>query len=66
MRVLLLGPLEPLSPQEQHVLRLLVSGHTNQEIAKELVISVNIVKDHVKYLYRKLGVSNNNKNDTDY
>ncbi|GHO65155.1 helix-turn-helix transcriptional regulator [Ktedonobacter sp. SOSP1-52] len=51
-------PFEPLSPQEQRVLQFLVAGHTNQEIAKELVISVNTVKDHVKHLYRKLGVSN--------
>ncbi|HEY4385296.1 MAG TPA: LuxR C-terminal-related transcriptional regulator, partial [Ktedonobacteraceae bacterium] len=51
-------PLEPLSTQEQRVLRLLVIGRTNPEIARELVISVNTVKDHVKHLYRKLGVSN--------
>jgi LuxR family maltose regulon positive regulatory protein len=50
-------PLEPLSPQEQRILRLLVAGNTNPEIARELVISVNTVKDHVKHLYRKLGVS---------
>ena len=51
-------PLEPLSSQEQRVLQLLVAGRTNPEIARELVISVNTVKDHVKHLYRKLGVSN--------
>lgn len=49
---------EPLSPQEQRVLQLLVTGRTNLEIAQELVVSVNTVKDHVKHLYRKLGVSN--------
>ncbi|WP_242527389.1 LuxR C-terminal-related transcriptional regulator [Ktedonosporobacter rubrisoli] len=48
----------PLSLQEQRVLRLLVAGNTNQEIAHELVITINTVKDHVKHLYRKLGVSN--------
>lgn len=57
-RALSSSPFEPLSPQEQRVLQFLVTGHTNQEIAKELVISVNTVKDHVKHLYRKLGVSN--------
>jgi LuxR family maltose regulon positive regulatory protein len=51
-------PLEPLSAQEQRVLRLLSAGCTNPEIARELVISVNTVKDHVKHLYRKLNVSN--------
>lgn len=50
-------PLEPLSMQEQRVLRLLCAGLTNAAIADELVISVNTVKDHVKHLYYKLGVS---------
>jgi LuxR family maltose regulon positive regulatory protein len=39
------------------VLRLLVEGHTNQEIPQELVVSINTVKAHVKNLYRKLNVS---------
>ena len=49
---------EPLSMQEQRVLRLLAAGRSNREIAQELVVSVNTVKDHAKHLYRKLGVSN--------
>jgi LuxR family maltose regulon positive regulatory protein len=49
---------EPLSVQEQRVLRLLAAGYTNKEIASELIVSVNTVKDHVKHLYRKLGVNN--------
>jgi LuxR family maltose regulon positive regulatory protein len=40
------------------VLRLLVVGRNNQEIARELIISVNTVKYHIKHLYQKLGVSN--------
>ena len=51
-------PLEPLSPQERRILRLLAAGRTNPEIARELVISVNTVKDHLKHLYSKLNVSN--------
>ncbi|QBD77731.1 hypothetical protein EPA93_17725 [Ktedonosporobacter rubrisoli] len=51
-------PFEPLSGQEQRVLRLLLAGYSNLEIAAELIISVNTVKDHLKHLYRKLGVSN--------
>lgn len=51
-------PFEPLSTQEQRVLRLLVVGRNNQEIARELIISVNTVKYHLKHLYQKLGVSN--------
>lgn len=49
---------EPLSPQERRVLTLLAMGYTNPEIAQDLIISVNTVKDHVKHLYRKLGVHN--------
>lgn len=52
------APFEPLSTQERRVLRLLAAGHTNPEIARELIVSVNTVKDHVKHLYRKLGVNN--------
>ncbi len=48
--------IEPLSPQEQRVLRLLVAGMSNAEIASELVVSSNTVRTHVKSLYRKLNV----------
>ncbi|WP_307813387.1 LuxR C-terminal-related transcriptional regulator [Ktedonobacter sp. SOSP1-52] len=48
--------LEPLSSQEQRVLRLLVAGRSNPEIARELVISLNTVKTHVQSLYGKLNV----------
>jgi len=47
-----------LSPQEQRVLALLVAGHSRQEIAEELVISLNTVKTHLQRIYQKLQVSN--------
>jgi len=48
---------EPLSPQELRVLRLVVVGLSNADIAQELVVSTNTVKTHVKSIYRKLNVN---------
>lgn len=48
---------EPLSQQEVRVLRLLVNGLSNSDIARELVVSTNTVKTHVKSIYRKLNVN---------
>jgi LuxR family maltose regulon positive regulatory protein len=48
---------EPLSRQELRVLRLLVAGLSNADIAQELVVSANTVKTHVKSIYRKLDIS---------
>ena len=48
---------EPLTPQEQRVLRLLGAGLSNPEIAGELVVSVNTIKTHLQSIYRKLGVN---------
>ncbi|GHO73842.1 hypothetical protein KSD_16130 [Ktedonobacter sp. SOSP1-85] len=50
--------IEPLSPQERRVLRLLVAGRSNPEIASALVVSVNTVKTHLQSMYRKMGVTN--------
>jgi len=46
--------LEPLT--EREVLRLLLEGASNREIARRLVLSVNTVKRHVFNLCGKLGV----------
>ena len=49
---------EPLSAQEQKVLRLLAAGNSNAEIARELVVSVNTIRTQVQSIYRKLNVNN--------
>ena len=47
---------EPLTEREREVLRLLLEGASNREIAQRLVLSVNTVKRHVYNLCGKLGV----------
>jgi LuxR family maltose regulon positive regulatory protein len=48
--------LEPLSPRETEVLRLLTTHLSHAEMAEELVVSVNTVRSHVKSIYGKLDV----------
>jgi LuxR family maltose regulon positive regulatory protein len=48
--------IEPLTEREREVLRLLLAGASNREIARRLVVSVNTVKRHVYNLSSKLGV----------
>ena len=50
--------LEPLSAQEERVLRLFAAGLSNPEIARELIVSVNTVKTQVQSIFRKLNVNN--------
>ena len=48
---------DPLSDREREVLRLLALGHTNQEIATMLFISVRTAETHRAHIMRKLGLS---------
>ncbi len=48
---------EPLTEQEELVLRLIAAGLNNEEIARTLSITVNTVKTHVRHIFQKLGVS---------
>jgi DNA-binding CsgD family transcriptional regulator len=47
-----------LSSREVEVLRLLAAGRSNQQIANELVISLNTVRRHVSNIFDKTGAAN--------
>lgn len=49
---------DPLSDREREVLRLLALGHTNQEIAKRLYLSVRTVETHRAHILQKLRLEN--------
>lgn len=45
-----------LTKKEEIVLSLIVKGLTNKQIAKELNLSVDTIKAHIKKIYLKLNV----------
>ena len=49
--------LSMISEREASVLNLVIQGETNTIIAEHLFISVNTVKNHLKNIYKKMGVS---------
>jgi DNA-binding NarL/FixJ family response regulator len=51
-------PPDALSQREVEVLRLVAAGKSNQQIADELVISLNTVRRHVSNVFDKTGVAN--------
>jgi LuxR family transcriptional regulator, maltose regulon positive regulatory protein len=50
----LAGPAEPLSRSEMRVLRYLPTNLSASEIARELSVSVNTVRTHMRHLFTKL------------
>lgn len=45
-----------LSTREQEVLKLIIEGRSNPEIARILYLSRNTIKTHVRSILNKLGV----------
>ena len=53
--------MQSLSPREKGILRLLVEGFSNQEIAERLVISPSTVHSHRSNIMSKLGLSSHHE-----
>ena len=51
-------PVDPLTEREEEVLAAVARGRSNDEIARELYITLSTVKSHVGSLMAKLGVRN--------
>ncbi len=47
----------PLTPREMDILKLITKGYSNKEIARELGISRQTVKNHMSAILRKLAVN---------
>ena len=54
-----LSPLRhSLSPRQVEILQSIVRGLSNPDIARELGISLDMVKEHTETLFRKIGAAN--------
>ena len=53
-----MNAVSPLSEREFDILLLVVRGFTNQQIARDLDLSINTVKWHTQNIFSKLGVKN--------
>jgi DNA-binding NarL/FixJ family response regulator len=50
-------PLTKLSRQEQRVIQLVADGKTNKEIASDLTLSDNTIRNYIAHIFRKLKIS---------
>ncbi len=66
VRTLYENPLVTLTRRELEVLSSLASGRTNKQIARDMEISLNTVKFHVRNLFQKLNVNSRSQAITMY
>src|SRR4051812_23511789 len=52
------GAVSKLTPREQQVLRMVVAGHSNREIAQQWTVSEETIKHHLTRMFDKVGVAN--------
>jgi DNA-binding CsgD family transcriptional regulator len=57
VRKRIVGTSNDLTPQEEHIARLVRAGGTNPEIAAELFLSSRTVEWHLRKVFTKLGIS---------
>ncbi|MEV1079219.1 response regulator transcription factor [Streptomyces sp. NPDC050211] len=53
-----ISPLTPLTEREEQILALLLRRYTNDEIARELTLAGQTVKNHVSNILHKVGIRN--------
>ena len=51
-------PVAALSPRQAEILHSIVRGLSNPDIAKQLGISLDMVKEHIETLFQKIGAAN--------
>ena len=51
-------PVPELSPRQTDIMKSVIRGLTNEDIARQLNISLPMVKEHVKALFTKIGAAN--------
>ena len=47
-----------ITPRQNDIVKLIVKGFTNQEIAEQLGVSIYTIKNHKKTLFKKVNVKN--------
>jgi DNA-binding NarL/FixJ family response regulator len=47
-----------LTPRERQVLKMIVAGHSNREIAQQWTVSEETIKHHLTRIFDKAGVAN--------